>query len=327
MRAGRGFRYVTPFGRSLRDPADLARIRAMAIPPAWRDVWICCERHGHLQATGRDARGRKQYRYHHEWRVIRDQTKYGNMIAFGSALPALRARVAADLAAAGLGKQKVVAAVVQLLERTLIRVGNDEYVRTNGSFGLTTMRNDHVAISGSTLRFRFKGKSGKVHDVEFNDRRLARVVRQCRDLPGHELFQFVGDDGRVHDIGSADVNAYVRETMARDFTAKDFRTWTGTVLAAHALRQLPPFKTKVEITRNIRKAVEAVGGVLGNTPTVCRNSYIHPAIVDGYMDGSLLRSSLTRVGRDGGAGMADLDKTEAAVLRLLKKRTRAAQNS
>jgi len=318
LRSGKGFRYVTAQGRPLRAATDLERIRKLVIPPAWTQVWICPNPCGHLQATGRDARGRKQYRYHAQWRVVRDESKYGNMLAFGSALPSLRSKVSSDLSAPGLGRDKVLAAIVQLLEKTLIRVGNDEYVRANGSFGLTTLRDGHVAISGATLRFRFKGKSGKEHDIAFHDRRLARVVRQCRDLPGQRLFRFVGDDGVMHDIGSGDVNDYVRTVTGSGFTAKDFRTWTGTVLAARALQELPPYRTKAEATKNVKKAVEAVAGLLGNTPAVCRKSYIHPAVVEGYFDGRLARSSFARVGKNG-QREDDLSKTESTVLKLLRR--------
>ena len=282
-----GFRYYRPNGRPLKHPADVKRIRALAIPPAWKNVWICPDPRGHLQATGRDARGRKQYRYHPDWRASRDGNKFDRMEAFASVLPVIRARTAADLARPGLPREKVLATVVQLLERSLIRVGNDEYAKTNNSFGLTTLRDRHVEVKGSTLRFEFRGKSGKRHSVGINDRRLARVVKQCRDLPGQELFQYVDADGRTQDVNSADVNAYLREITGADITAKDFRTWFGTVLAATALRECRAVDSIAAAKRNVVRAVEAVAGVLGNTPAVCRKSYIHPAILECYTDRSM----------------------------------------
>ena len=281
-----GFRYRGPDGRIIRNPSELKRIRALAIPPAWTDVWICRDPRGHLQATGRDAKGRKQYRYHHAWRKTRDETKFDRMQAFATALAKIRARTRRDLARPGLPREKVLATVVQLLEKSLIRVGNEEYAKTNRSFGLTTMEDRHVAVKGSTLRFRFKGKSGISHSVAVDDPRLARIVRQCRDLPGQQLFQFVGDDGVVQDIDSADVNAYLKEITGEDFTAKDFRTWAGTVLAVTALREYEKAESMARAKRNMLQAVEAVAGLLGNTRAVCRKSYIHPAVLDCYMSGS-----------------------------------------
>ena len=232
VRVGKRFRYVTPHGNTLRDRNELQRISSLAIPPAWRDVWICPSPNGHLQATGRDAKGRKQHRYHSRWREVRDESKYGHILEFAAALPVLRRRARVDLASSALSRRKVIAAVVQLLEKTLIRVGNEEYARTNQSFGLTTMRNRHAQVSRGTIRFRFRGKSGKFHDIAFSDARLAAVVRRCQELPGRELFQYLDDDGNVQSINSSDVNEYVREVTGEDFTAKDFRTWVGTVLAA-----------------------------------------------------------------------------------------------
>jgi DNA topoisomerase I len=290
QRLGRGFRYIDQHGRVIRRRSDLDRIARLAIPPAWKNVWICPNPKGHLQACGRDARGRKQYRYHADWRQVRDESKYGQMLAFAMALPAVRRQIAKDLAASGMPRRKVIAAVVQLLERTLIRVGNDEYARDNNSFGLTTMRNRHVKVSKSTLRFRFTGKGGKSHDIAFNDARLARIVRRCQELPGHELFGYIDDEGKVQDIGSADINEYLREVTGQDFTAKSFRTWAATVLAACALQEFPDYKSTAHAKRNVSKAVEAVAGMLGNTPAICRKSYIHPAIVDAYTDGSLPRT-------------------------------------
>ena len=284
-----GFHYVGPSGRRIRDARTLARIASLAIPPAYEDVWICANPKGHLQATGRDARGRKQYRYHPDWRAHRDGDKFDRLEAFATVLPVVRARTAADLERPGLPREKVLATVVQLLERSLIRVGNDEYAKANNSFGLTTLRDQHVEVKGSTLRFQFRGKSGKRHSVGINDRCLARIVKQCRDLPGQELFQYLDEHGRRQDVNSADVNAYLREITGTDFTAKDFRTWFGTVLAATALREFRHADSKAAAKRNTLRAIEAVAGVLGNTAAVCRKSYIHPAILDCYMDRSMER--------------------------------------
>ena len=278
-------RYLDESGRTIRRRDSLARIRALAIPPAWTDVWICARADGHLQATGRDARGRKQYRYHPRWREVRDDVKYGRLTAFGQSLPRIRERVEQDLCATGLTRERVLAAVVQLLERTLIRIGNDEYARQNGSIGLTTMKDGHARIEGATVRFAFKGKSGISHGIDLHDRRLARIVKACRDLPGYELFQYIDDQGQQRSIGSADVNDYLREISGQDFTAKDFRTWAGTVLAARALSTQCTFTSAAEAKRNVVKAIEAVAKRLGNTKAVCRKSYIHPAVLDGYLSG------------------------------------------
>ena len=290
-RAGRGFVYVGPDGVRVRDAETLDRIRRLAIPPAWRDVWICPLAHGHLQASGRDARGRKQYRYHARWRTARDETKYARMIAFAHVLPAVRRRVAEDLTRPGLPREKVLAAVVRLLETTFIRVGNEEYARANGSFGLTTLRTRHVEIDGHTLTFEFRGKSGRAHRVNVNDRRLARVVANCQDLPGQELFQYVDADGTRGVVDSGDVNAYLREASGADFTAKDFRTWAGTVLASVALAKLASAAsrgTRTALRRDVVRAVEEVSDALGNTPAICRKGYIHPAVIDSYLAGRLV---------------------------------------
>lgn len=318
LRVGKGFRYVAPGGDTLRDSRELERIRSLVIPPAWTDVWICADSRGHLQATGRDARGRKQHRYHPRWRHVRDQAKYEHILEFASVLPRVRRRVAADLAEATLSRRKVVAAVVQLLEKTLIRVGNDEYARSNQSYGLTTLRNAHARVSGSTIRFRFRGKSGKFHDIALNDARLASIVRRCQELPGRELFQYLDEDGNIQDIGSADVNDYLRDVTGRDFTAKDFRTWIGTVLAAQALHELKAHTSKTQANRNILAAVDAVASMLGNTRSVCRKCYIHPAILDAYMDHTLFRALHGRSGR--APSPAALNKMESAVLALLQRR-------
>lgn len=294
------------------------------IPPAWTDVWICPVANGHLQATGRDARGRKQYRYHPRWRVVRDESKYGHILEFAAALPEIRRQSAADMSGTALSRRKVVATVVQLLERTLIRVGNDEYARDNQSFGLTTMQDAHARVTGATVRFRFRGKSGKFHDIKFSDARLARIVRRCQELPGRELFQYLDEDGKVQDIGSADVNDYVREISGRSFTAKDFRTWNGTVLAATALCELEAFKSDTEAKRNVITAIDAVAGVLGNTRSVCRKCYIHPAIFDAYLDRTLSRALGSTNGNGARAAQSPpaLTRAETAVLKLLHRRLR-----
>jgi DNA topoisomerase I len=318
-KSGTGFRYVSAHGTTIRDARELQRIRSLAIPPAWRDVWICANPLGHLQATGRDARGRKQHRYHPHWRRVRDEAKYHRILDFAAALPGLRKRVAEDVAAPGLSRRKVIAAVVQLLEKTAIRVGNEEYARANRSFGLTTMRNNHAHIRGATVRFRFRGKSGKFHDIAFSDARLARIVRRCQELPGRELFQYLDEDGEIQDIGSADVNDYLREVTRLDFTAKDFRTWTGTVLAAEALRDLKEFRSATQAKRNVLAAIDAVAGILGNTRSVCRKCYVHPAILEAYMDRTLIQALNQR------SRSADtFSRTESAVLALLQRRVKKA---
>ncbi len=319
VRRGRGFSYRWPDRRPLRDRATLARIRGLAIPPAWTDVWICTAPNGHMQATGRDQRGRKQHRYHPRWTAIRDEAKYSRLLAFGRALPGLRRRVAADLAARGLPHRKVVALVVQLLEKTLIRVGNDEYARHNRSFGLTTIRDRHAAIDRGSVRFRFRGKSGKQHDVTLDDARLARVVKQCQELPGSQLFQYQDGDGRVRDITSTDVNRYLREIMGQEFTAKDFRTWAGTVLAARALHEMERLHGRRRGDPAVLRAVEAVARQLGNTRSVCRRCYVHPAVIDAYLDGSLVRTLERRVRRRLDAPHPPR-RLETAVLALLERR-------
>ena len=315
-----GFQYVGVNGRVIKSAAEIKRINALAIPPAWTDVWICPDRRGHVQATGRDARGRKQYRYHPDWRICRDENKFDRMQAFAAALPQIRARTAADVARPGLPREKVLATVVQLLEKSLIRVGNDEYAKQNRSFGLTTLLDKHVAVWGSKLRFEFRGKSGIRHCVDVEDRRLARIVRQCRDLPGQELFQYIDEDGKRQDIDSADVNAYLQEITGEDFTAKDFRTWAGTVLACTALRELEQVETTAQAKKNVVKAIEAVAGVLGNTRAVCRKSYIHPGVIDSYMDGTMRDIVVQRASGPLKKAASRLRPDEAAVLRLLHQR-------
>lgn len=319
-RSGTGFRYRYPTGDVVSDPEVLKRIHSLAIPPAWTEVWICPDPFGHLQATGRDDRNRKQSRYHTRWREIRDETKYARLLAFGRALPRLRRRVEADLRSPGLKRNKVLATVVRLLELSLIRVGNEEYARENDSFGLTTMRDRHVRVNGARLRFHFRGKSGKRHDVDLCDRRLARIVRNCQELPGQELFQYLNEQGERQHITSEDVNEYLREISGQDFTAKDFRTWAGTVLAALALREIERFDSPPQAKKNIVKAVETVARRLGNTPSVCRKCYIHPEVLDSYLDGTLLQTLRRRAEKQLSSSLRELRPHEAAVLGLLQQR-------
>jgi DNA topoisomerase-1 len=300
----------------VRDPDVLRRIRSLAIPPAWSDVWICPQANGHLQATGRDARGRKQYRYHARWREVRDETKFGRMLAFSEVLPRLRARVEQDLAKPGLPREKVLATVVRLLECTAIRVGNDEYARANRSFGLTTLQVRHVEISGSTLRFEFRGKSGKTHRVALSDRRLARIVARCQALPGADLFQYEDDDGEQVAIGSGDVNDYLREITGEEFTAKDFRTWAGTLQAVEALEAVGPAATARASKSAILAAIDQVAERLNNTRAVCRKYYIHPAVLETYEAGTL--HAALQNGGPPKNGAAALSPEEQAVVRLLR---------
>ena len=288
VRAGRGFRYRAPDGSAVTDEATLARIRALAIPPAYTDVWISPRANGHLQATGRDARGRKQYRYHAKWRAVRDETKFERLLDLAAALPRIRKRVAADLARPGLARERVLATVVQLMERTAIRVGNDEYARSNKSYGLTTLRTRHADVSGDTLRLEFRAKSGKVHVATVRDRRLARIVARCQSLPGEELFAWVDDTGARRTISSGDVNDYLRELSGEDFTAKDFRTWAGTVQAACALRELGAADDPKEAERRVVQAIDRVAASLNNTRAVCRTYYVHPCVIERYLAGEAL---------------------------------------
>jgi DNA topoisomerase-1 len=322
-RAGRGFSYRDTEGATIRDRETLARLRALAIPPAWTDVWICPSPVGHLQATGRDARGRKQYRYHPRWRSRRDRHKFGRMLAFAAALGRIRERSDRDLSRPGLSRDKVLAAVVRLLELTLIRVGNDEYARQNSTFGLTTMRGRHTRVDGTEIRFRFRAKSGQVREVGLRDRRLANVVRRCQELPGQELFAYVDEDGDPHDITSDDVNAYLRSASGGDFTAKDFRTWAGTVIAYRALRTQRPADGDAAARRTVVGAVAVTAGLLGNTPAVARRSYVHPAVLEAYLDGSLPADPLEvpePTTREMGAPPAVSAEDEAAVVALLGRR-------
>jgi DNA topoisomerase-1 len=321
IRTSSGFRYVDVEGRPIHDEETIARIKKLAIPPAWQDVWISPAAEGHLQATGRDAKGRKQYRYHPQWRAIRDRQKYEHTLTFGEALPAIRERVDADLRRHGMPREKVLATVIKLLETSLIRVGNEEYARDNGSVGLSTMRDKHAHIEGGTMRFEFKGKSGKQHRVTIRNRRLARIVKQCQEIPGYELFQYLDEDGERHKIDSSDVNAYLREISGQDFTAKDFRTWAGTVLASMALREFETFDSPAEAKHNLSRAVESVARSLGNTPAICRTCYIHPAVVESYLEGGQAEA-LRHVTEDSLIDNEGLEPDEAAVLALIRSRLR-----
>ncbi len=319
-RAGKSFSYIGLDGQPIRDRIDLQRIKALGIPPAYHDVWICPLPNGHIQATGRDDKGRKQYRYHPRWREVRDETKYGRMIMFGEALPRLRERVDADLALPGLPREKVLATVVRLLEATLIRVGNEEYARKNEHFGLTTMREEHVDVGSAKVEFHFVGKSGKEHTVGVRDRRLARIVKQLQDLPGHQVFQYRDAQGDQHVVDSSDVNAYLREATGQDFTAKDFRTWYGTVLAARALHEFEAFDSQTQAKKNVMEAIKKVASRLGNTPAICRKCYVHPAVLDAYMEGAALHTLRERVEEEMQESLHALSPEEGAVLAFLRQR-------
>jgi DNA topoisomerase-1 len=312
-RRGGGFSYLDPQGRALTDRAQLERIRSLAIPPAWRDVWICPSARGHIQATGRDDRGRKQYRYHPRWREVRDATKFNRMAEFGEALPALRRRVRRDLARPGVPREKVLATVVRLLETTCIRIGNDEYLRQNGTFGLTTLRNHHVDVRGERLFFRLRAKGGKRQEATLSDRSIAKVVRECQEIPGYELFQYRDEAGNAQPIDSADVNEYLREITGSNFTAKDFRTWMGTVHALGRFREL--CQTRLAATKtDLLEVIDYVAGQLGNTRAVCRKFYVHPGLQQQYLEGRLM-GRLARL--DGRRPPAGLSRDEAALLALL----------
>jgi len=317
---GDDFEYFDLEGKQIKDEQRLLRIRRLAIPPAYTDVWICPVANGHIQATGRDVRGRKQYRYHERWREIRDENKYEKMALFGETLPKIRKRVDRDLRLPGLPREKVLATVVQLLERTFIRVGNEEYARDNKSFGLTTMRDRHVDVKGSQMTFTFRGKSGVMHEVPVKDRRIARIISRLQDLPGQDLFQYVGEDEKRYDVTSQDVNAYLREITGEDFTAKDFRTWAGTVLAAIALSHLGPSQTKKEAKANIKNAVTAVSKLLGNTPAICRKCYVHPAIFETYLSGDSIEGLKQKTAEAVENEEIDLEAGEKAILRFLQAR-------
>ena len=320
QRRGRGFSYLAPDGSVVRDRAALARIRSLVIPPAWSDVWICPSDDGHLQVTARDAKGRKQYRYHLRFRERRDETKFARMLALSDVIQRIRERVEECIALPGLPREKVLATVVWLLERTLIRVGSTEYARENDSYGLTTLRRRHVRVSGGELRFEFRGKSGVAHAVSVTDRRIVRIVQQCHDLRGWELFKYVDDGGEKQTVEAEDVNAFLREVAGRDVTAKDFRTWAGTMLAAEALRARGAAPTKKEAERNVVQAVDAVAARLGNTRTVCRKYYIHPELLTAYLAGDVLPPEKKRTGTREPSSGATLRRHEAEVLAFLRRR-------
>lgn len=287
-RRGKHFSYLSPEGKVIQNAAELERIKALKIPPAWKDVWICPSKQGHLQATGRDSKGRKQYRYHDRWREARDATKYDHLILFGESLPTLRQRVDEDLDDSGLPHTRVLATIVRLLDITLIRVGNEEYVQSNDSYGLTTLRNRHASIKGDAIHLHFRGKRGKEHTIDVEDRELARIVKRCRELPGHELFQYLDGDGEIRAIDSSEVNEYLRALTGQPFTAKDFRTWGGSVLVLHTLREIGGYSSETEAKKHVTQAIKATSAHLGNTPAICRKCYVHPGLLSAYMDGSLL---------------------------------------
>jgi DNA topoisomerase-1 len=314
-KAGTGFKYVGVDGKAVKDAETLGRIKSLVIPPAWTEVWISPVANGHLQATGRDAKGRKQSRYHPRWRETRDETKYERMMQFGAALPCIRERVEKDLGRAGLPRVKVLAALVRLMETTFIRVGNEEYARKNGSYGLTTMENRHAEVKGGTVRFKFKGKSGVHHEIGLHDRRLAGIVKRCRDLPGFCLFEYLDEAGEAQSVDSADVNEYLREMTEQHFTAKDFRTWAGTVLACTTLKEFAPFATAGEAKKNVVEAIRQVAARLGNTPSVCRKCYVHPAVLEGYLEGVM-----GKVKAKGKKGLYALRLEEEVLLGLLQVR-------
>lgn len=313
-RAGSGFAYIGPDGTPVRDKETIRRIRSLVIPPAWTNVWICASPAGHIQAVGYDQRGRKQYRYHPLYRAVRDATKFTRLVAFGLEVPKIRARIAEDLKLTAMPRNKVLATVVRLLEETAIRVGNEEYRKQNDSIGLTTMRNKHVEVDGSKLRFRFKGKSGQMHDIELSDRRVARIVRECQEIPGHELFQYVGDDGEITRVSSDDVNCYLREITGEDFTAKDFRTWAGTREGAKILNDLGPAENQTAAKKNVVEAVKQAATHLGNRPATCKKYYIHPAILDAYTEGTLFEVMRNAQPQDDPNG---LSREEVAIMQLL----------
>ena len=315
-----GFRYTMPDGSAVKDTEVLGRIKSLVIPPAWVDVWITTYANGHLQATGRDVKGRKQSRYHPHWREVRDETKYERMTLFANALPVIRERVEQDLARPGLPREKVLATIVSLMEATLIRVGNEEYARENKSYGLTTMRNKHVEVKGSEITFTFTGKSRVHHTINLRDRRLAGIVKRCADIPGYELFQYLDAEGEHHSIDSADVNEYLREISGQHFTAKDFRTWAGSVLASVMLRDFAPFSTATEAKKNVVQAITAVAQRLGNTPSVCRKCYVHPAVLEAYLGGLTAQEAKEKLEEEIAEHTNALRHEEVALVELLEQR-------
>jgi DNA topoisomerase-1 len=319
-RAGAGFTYRGPDGARVTDTTVVKRIKSLVIPPAWTNVWICRDPNGHIQAVGQDEKGRRQYRYHPKFRDVRDGAKFEHMMAFAEALPALRRQVAADMAASGLGQRKVLATVVHLLETTMIRVGNMAYAKENKSYGLTTLQVRHVKVEGGALRFHFKGKSGKIWKLQVRDRRVARIVKSCQELPGQHLFQYLDDEGQRQAVTSADVNTYLKEVSGADITAKDFRTWTGTVLAAMALAEFESADNKARAKKNITQAIERVSSRLGNTPTICRKCYVHPEVVNAYLDGGLLLDVRQSIDDELKEDLEALRPEEAAVLAFLRTR-------
>ena len=319
-KAGKGFIYTRADQSKLSEPDVLKRLKGLAIPPAWTEVWICPWADGHIQATGRDAKGRKQYRYHARFREIRESTKYEHVVAFADTLPSIREKVREHMALRGLPRQKVLATVVHLLEATLIRVGNDDYAKQNNSYGLTTLKNRHVDIDGNEVRFGFTGKSGKQWSLRVRDRRIAKIIKACQELPGQELIQYVDEDGNCRDVTSTDVNDYLGEITGKDITAKDFRTWAGTVLAAMALNELESFDSAAQAKRNLRAAIEKVSARLGNTPTICRKCYVHPEVLNSYMDGNLVLELKSQAESELRSGVEKLKPEEAAVLALLRGR-------
>jgi DNA topoisomerase-1 len=314
------FEWLDTEGKVIRDEQRLLRLKRLAIPPAWTEIWVSPLANGHIQATGRDARGRKQYVYHERWREVRDENKYDRIISFGKALPRIRKRVAQDLKLPGLPREKVLATVVQLLESTFIRIGNEEYARENKSFGLTTMKDRHVEVKGAKLRFRFRGKSGRQHEIDVTDRRTAKIISKLQDLPGQDLFQYVDDGGEIHDITSQDVNEYLRAITGEDFSAKDFRTWAGTVLTAIALKAQEKFETQKQAKSNINTAIRAVAKILGNTPAICRKCYVHPAVLENYVDQKSIDGLKAMTGEALEQEDVDLRSSEAAVLKFLESR-------
>jgi DNA topoisomerase-1 len=319
-KSGKGFTYTRADGSRLTEANALRRIKSLAIPPAWTDVWICPFADGHIQATGRDAKGRKQYRYHARFREVRDSTKYEHVVEFAAILPAIRAKVREHMALRGLPREKVLATIVHLLETTLIRVGNDDYAKQNNSYGLTTLKNRHVAVDGNEVRFRFTGKSGKQWSLRVRDRRIAKIIRACQELPGQELLQYLDDEGKPQDVTSSDVNAYLKEITGKDITAKDFRTWAGTVLAAMALNELKTFDSAAQAKRNLRAAIENVAARLGNTPTICRKCYVHPEVLTSYLNGNLVLEIKSAVENELRDELDGLKPQEAAVLAMLRGR-------
>jgi DNA topoisomerase I len=319
-KSGKGFTYTRPDGKKVEDGSTLERIKSLAIPPAYTDVWICAKANGHIQATGRDAKGRKQYRYHPAFREVRESTKYEHMLEFAKGLPAIRKTIDEHMSLRGLPREKVLATVVHLLENTLIRVGNSDYVKQNKSYGLTTLRDPHVKVEGGELRFQFKGKSGKTWRLQVKDRRVAKIVKACQDLPGQDLFQYLDENGEQQSITSADVNAYLKEITGSEITAKDFRTWAGTVLAALALAEFEEFDSDAKAKKNIRAAIEKVSARLGNTPSICRKCYVHPEVFASYLDRGLLLDIKEEIETELREDLASLRPEEAAVLALLEQR-------